>query len=394
MGLLDILMFAIFPMMIVEGEGGAAEVEKRAEENTEVEKEVTKPDDKKPVSIEQQMLDGIKTALKPEDPEEKKKKEVEAAAAATLAEANKGKTPEQIEQERVAAEAKKADDQKKADEEKLKGKKADDFQLTEEEKKVWKQETQRRFTELRGFAKAQQLEVERLSQENLALSSARENMMSVFDEAKVEPEELSQLLEYNKMVKTGNLQGALKVINEQRVAILKAMGKEEPGVDLLDDFPDLKGKVTENEMSRESALELANSRRRAAQDEQNRNAQAERDRQDQSGVRARETALAEIDRWCKEAAKGDIDYKAKETKIMLKKGDEPSLLDGILRDYPPNLWLPTLRRLFSTIEVVKPALPGNGNGEPLRPSGAKPGAKVFTELTPDALRAGLGYPPH
>lgn len=390
MGLLDILMFAIFPMMIVEGEGGAVEGEGKEEVKTGEGGEKKEP----PVPVEQQMLEGIKTALKPEDPEEKKKKEAEAAAAAALAEANKGRTPDQIEQERVAAETKKAEDQKKADEDKLKGKKAEDFQLTDEEKKVWKQETQRRFTELRGFAKAQQVEVERLSQENSALSSARENMMSVFDEAKVEPEELSQLLEYNKMVKTGDLAGALKIVNEQRVSILKAMGREEPGVDLLDDFPDLKSKVAENEMGREAALELANSRRREQATERERQNQAERERQEQSGGKARETALGEIDRWCKEAAKGDIDYKAKEQKIMLKGSDGTSMLDGILKDYPPNLWLPTLKRLFSTIEVVKPATPGNGGGEPLRPSGAKPGAKVFTELTPDALRAGLGYPPH
>lgn len=399
MGLLEILMLAIMPMMAVEDEGGGDQPDK----TTTAEPSADQPDktttdggkeDKKPIPIEQQMLEGIKTALKPEDPEEKKKKEVETAAAAALAESNKGKTPEQIEQERLAAETEKKAKTAREEQEKLKGKKADDFQISDEEKKVWKQETQRRFNELRGYAKAQQVEVERLVRENTALAGARKNMMDVFEEAHIEPEDLAPLLEYNKKLKTGDLAGALKIVNEARVGILKAMGKEEPGVDLLDDFPDLKGKVAENEMGRDAALEVANSRRREQAAERDRHDQAERERNDQSGVRARETALGEIDKWCKEAAKGDIDYKAKEQKIMAKGADGTSMLDGILKDYPPNLWLPTLRRLFSTIEVVKAALPGNGGGEPLRPSGAKPGAKVYNELTADALRAGLGYPPH
>lgn len=396
MSLFEILTFAIFPMMIGEGEGGAAEgdlPEKTITDGDQPDKTTTDKKDEKPVPIEQQMLDGIKTALKPEIPEEKAKKETEAAAAAALAEANKGKTPEVIEQERVALEAEKTEKARKAEEEKQKGKRADDYQLSPEEKKALSQGAQQRFHELHAYGKRQEAEVARLTQTNTELSAARENMMAVFEEAHVEPRDLSILLEYNKKVKTGDLAGALAILNEARVGILKTMGKEEPGVDLLDDFPDLKQKVTENEMGREAAIELANARRREQANERERQAKEERERQDQNGTRARDDALAGIDKWCKESAKGDIDYKAKEAKIMAKRGDKPSMLDEILQTYPPNLWLKTLQHLFSTIEIVKATAPKLEN-EPLRPSGAKEGGKVFNELTPDALRAGLAAAGH
>lgn len=400
MGLLDLFMFAILPMTIGEGEGGTAEPSGDQPDKTTTDGKGDQPDktttdapEKKPVPVEQQMLDGIKTALKPESPEEKTKRETEAAAAAALAEANKGKTPEVIEQERVALEAEKTEKARKAEEEKQKGKRADDYQLSPEEKKALSQGAQQRFHELHAYGKRQEAEVTRLSGENTALLAARDNMMAVFEQAHVEPEDLSILLEYNKKVKTGDLAGALGILNEARVGLLKALGKEEPGVDLLEEFPDLAKKVTDLEMDRAGALEIANSRRRAKQDEQNRIAQDERERQDQNGTRAREDALAGIDKWCKESAKGDIDYKAKEAKIMAKRGDKPSMLDEILQTYPPNLWLKTLQHLFSTIEIVKAPAPKLEN-EPLRPSGAKEGAKVFNELTPDALRAGLAAAGH
>jgi len=338
-----------------------------------------------PKPVEDQMLDGIKAVLKPADPEAEKIKTEQAKVDAALAEANKGKTPEEIAAAKAATDTEAKKKAEAEEEAKLKGKKSDDFQLSDEEKKVWKQETQRRFNELRGFAKHNEAEVSRLTQENTGLMEARDKIMGLFEENQVEPNDLVMLLDYNKRVKSGDLAGALKIVDEARIGILKAMGKEAPGVDLLAEFPDLKAKVDAQELARENALEVAAARRR---DKAQQQAEIERQAQERDagvGKNAQEEALASIERWTKEIAKTDIDYKKKEEKVLAR-------LPGILKEYSADKWLSTIKLLYESIEVAKPSTPTNGGGQPLRPSGAKPGAKTFTELTPEALRAGLGYP--
>ena len=335
--------------------------------------------------VEEQMLEGIKAAITPKDTEGEAKKKEEAAAQAK---ADEGKTPEQIAEAKVAADAKKKADADAAEKEKNKGKRADDFQLTDEEKKVWKQEGQRRFNELRGYAKANEAEARRLSEENTALSTARDNMMSVFKDTHTTPEDLTALLDYNIKLKTGDLKGALAIVDEARKEILKALNQEAPGVDLLEEFPDLKGKVDNLELERPSALELAAARRREAQSEQQRKREEEQRQQDASGEQVQQQALDAITKWDKEMAGGDMDYEVKSAKVNAR-------VKGVMSAYPPRLWLVTLKNIYDSIEVVKPAgIPGKGD-TPLRPTGAKTGAKVFDTLSPEAIRAGLrdaGHP--
>jgi hypothetical protein len=405
-------LFGFHPMMVIEGDaaagGGTAQTE-IAEVELDDGEEATPPDAepapgtppadkaKEPPSTENAMLDGIKKALNPADAESEKKPLHGAAAASAKKKADaefaaslEGKTPEEI---AAATAAREAEAKKKADAEelaKLKGKKADDFMLTPEEKKVATQGMQQRIHQLHRYAKEQETTVAKLTETNAGLSKFRDDMMGVFDEHLVQPEDLGVLLDYNKRLKTGDLAGALKIVDDARAAIHKAMGKEGPGVDLLAEFPDLQKKVDDLEMKREYALEIANARRReAARESAQRQAHSQQSEQQRTASevkKAEESALVEIDRWSVQMAKEDIDFAKKEEKIS------PQMTE-IVKEYPAQLWLPTIKRLYGSIQVVKEAAPPPAGGGPLRPSGAKPGAKTFTELTPEALRAGLGYPP-
>src|SRR3989304_2074371 len=58
-----------------------------------------------PPPIENQMLDGIKAALKPVDPEAAKQAAEQKRVDDALAEANKGKTPEEIAAAKAATDA-------------------------------------------------------------------------------------------------------------------------------------------------------------------------------------------------------------------------------------------------------------------------------------------------
>jgi hypothetical protein len=64
-------------------------------------------------------------------------------------------------------------------------------------------------------------------------------------------------------------------------------------------------------------------------------------------------------------------------------------LEGVLKEYPPNLWLPTLKRLYAGIAVEKAPAVGGGS-KPLRPTGARPGAKAPSTML-EAINTGLGY---
>lgn len=401
-------LLGFHPMMAIEGDGtegggGAPDAEVVLDDGEAAPDpgEAAEPapgaqttKDKAPAApVESAMLEGIKQALNPPDPEAQKKALHGAAAASARKKADddfatsmQGKSPEEV---ASATAAREAEAKKKADADelaKLKGKKADDFLLSPEEKKKATQEFQQRMHQLHRYAKENETAVARLTQENAAISKARDEIMGIFTEHHVEPEDLGALLDYNRRIKTGDLAGALQVIEAQRSALYKAMGREPQGggIDLIAEFPDLQQRVKDLELSRADAIELANGRRRDAAAQQAAAGQGRQQQSAQASKKAEEDEINAIDAWGAEMAKKDIDYKKKEEKIL-------AAMPDIVKEFPIGYRLKAMQRMYGAIEIVKPSAPAPG-GAPLRPSGARPGARTFNELTPDALRAGLGYP--
>lgn len=397
------ILCGFHPMMAVEGEDGGGEgvivdgADATGGGETVDQPVVDKPEAKEPSPpVEAAMLEGIKNVLKPADPEAAKKAEEQAAAAAAkkkaddeFTAANKGKTPEEI---AAAQAAREAEAKKKAEAEeaaKLKAQKADDFHLSPQMKKHLSQEAQQRFHSLHRYAKEKETEVVKLTETVKPLTEARDTLLSILEETHTSQDDLVGYLNFNALLHSQDpkdLQTALGIVESQRAAIYKALGKEAPGVDLLAEFPDLLDRVEKELITREDALELANGRRRDQALSKQRNDHGEQQRNVEATKKVQDDALASIDKWSKEMAGKDIDYKKKEEKLLAE-------LPEIIKNYPANLWLRTFQSLYKTIEVVKPAPSIPGNGGTLRPSGARPGGKTYTELTPDALRAGLGYPP-
>jgi len=280
---------------------------------------------------------------------------------------------------KAAAEAKTAADAKAAKDKEdaaLKGKKVDDLQLTPEMKKALGKEAQQRFHELHVIGKRLEATVEKLTTENKAVIEARDTIMDVLESHKVEGgRDLQPLLEYNLAVKDGRFEDALKIVDTQRAMLLTQLGREADGVDLLKEFPDLSKRVEDMNLNRADALEIAQTRRREAARQQQDQQRGQQQQNAQQQQQVREEALTAIEKWSNAIAKTDIDYKAKEAKIMAKRGDKPSLMDEILKDYPPRLWLPTFQRIYETIESVKAPATVSNESRPLRPNGAKGGAK-------------------
>lgn len=269
-----------------------------------------------------------------------------------------------------------------------KEKKLSELDLTPEQKKAMKPETAQRFGELFGQLKSVTTERDTLRAENRNMAVARESFFGALEEAQCTKDDLAAYLSFNSLIKTGRFEEALKELDTQRVAILKHLGREDGGVDLLAEFPDLAKDVEEERITRKHALELATGRRQAAARQRSeatgrQTQQAQREAQE-AAKKEQDDALLTIGAWTKQVAGEDLDWNAKEGRLL----DE---IDGVIKEYPPKLWLPTLKRLYAGLSGVKkdPPLPGAGK-VPLRPSGAKPGAPAPANMM-EAISQGLGY---
>lgn len=319
------------------------------------------------------MLDAItkgleKTAPKKEDAplDEEAKKAADAAKAAAEKHANGAPKKD--------AKGNELDDAGKIVKpaEAPKPKSATELDLKPEERKALGAKAQARFTEVITTLKARETEIATLNEQIKPLAEARDGIVSILEETKTTSDQLSAYLEFNRMLQSENpkeLEAALSMVEAQRAALYKALGKEGDGIDLLADFPDLQSDVEEARITRERALELAQGRREKAAGDA-RAKQQQRNQQTATQVQqARENALTDITGWTNGLSKSDLDYKAKEERLLEQ-------VDEVIKNYPPDKWLSTLKLLYGGITVQKQVSQPNKGEQPLRPSGAKPGAKA------------------
>lgn len=255
-----------------------------------------------------------------------------------------------------------------------KAKTSAELALSKEQLASLRPESRARFQEVITTLKSREAEITTLTEQMKPLAEARDTITSILTETHTTPDQLSAYLEFNRMLQSNDrkdLESALQMIEAQRGALYKVLGKEpaDGGVDLLADFADLADDVKEARITRERALELASARRERAANEARSKQQQTRQQGFDQQKKASESALTDITTWTGELAKSDIDYKAKEEKLLEQ-------VDEVIKTYPPNQWLATLKLLYSGI-VVQKAAPAPRKGEqPIRPSGAKPGAKA------------------
>lgn len=269
---------------------------------------------------------------------------------------------------------------------------AAELELSPEEKRHLNSKTQARFGELVTTLKTHETTIARQAEDIKGLSEARDAIMSVLEETHTTQEQLASYLEFNALLQSdqsADLERALSLIEQQRTALYEALGREPQGgdVDLLKDFPDLRGQVEEEEITRQAAIEIAQARReRSAREQASTRQREQQSTQQQSRQQLQEQAKAAqtaIAKWADGLAASDLDYKAKEDKLLTK-------VDDVMKKYPPHLWLSTLQMMYEGIEVQKaPAAPDRGQ-RPLRPSGARPGTKEPGNMF-EAISTGLGH---
>lgn len=230
-----------------------------------------------------------------------------------------------------------------------------------------------------GLSKPAQARFQQLANTNKELTEKYEQMnaavlpfQQALQEHGVRKEQFDQAVQVVGLINRGDLEGALKAIDEQRRHIALALGKPLPGVDALQDFEDLRAAVDQLEITEERALEIARARtsenarktlERQSQEQRQRQ-QQEQDEQTQQQALITE-GLNAVDAFEKKMKAEDLDFAAVHAKLLPRL---PALLNGI----PPNQWAAKVADLYALIkESAVTSRQTTNNVNTLRSTGTK-----------------------
>lgn len=196
-------------------------------------------------------------------------------------------------------------------------------------------------------------------------------------------EEFSRAIDYMTRIKSGDLEGALTMLDQQRQMIAFALGKPLPGADPLAQYPDLRQAVEAYRMDEQAAMEIARAREFQRQQTSAHERQQQATQAQHNEMAQRQQAVTAIDQMTAQWAKTDPDFTAKE-ELILKQ------LPEIASNFPPSMWQQQVRILYNTISAMPMARPAQAAPAPLRASGQSAGAKQPASML-EALEGALGY---
>lgn len=249
-----------------------------------------------------------------------------------------------------------------------------------------KAESQQRFQKLVDTTKESVARAEKAEAAAQTHEATVSSFRQILEETQTSAEDLSQLLEYNRLVKSGDLEGALKILDEQRSIIAQYLGKPIEGVDVLQGFDDLKQSVEAQQITIEHAAELAKARRLQSAIQQQQQDQQQQQQSQEEMQKAVQAAVSSITAFATEKSKTDIDYKKKE-EILLKAANT------ITSKFPPNFWREQIELMYDNIVVpTTVSAPMQRPPQPLRPNSAG-GGKPQPKNMGEAIDVGLGYGP-
>lgn len=216
------------------------------------------------------------------------------------------------------------------------------------------------------------------------VSSQVEGFRELIKSTGTTAEEFSQAIDYMRMVKEGNLEGALQTLDAQRRMISLAIGKPLPGADPLSQFPDLQQRVAAYQMDEQTAIEMARYRVLEANAQAAHQQHAQQQQTNIQQMLVREQAVSQITQLEKHWENTDPDFSMK-SDILMKR------LPEIRDNFPPHMWAPQIKMLYESLSDVRvPPRAKQTGSSPLRSSGHSGGAQE-PKSTYDAVSAALGY---
>jgi len=290
-------------------------------------------------------VEGSSTEEGKEEPKPSLLDDIEKALAEEKGEKPPEKTPE----------VKPAEEKKPGD-----GQEEDPYLVPEDVKEGTK--SHERFQSLVNDNKEKVSQLEGL---NDTVSQMRETVK----DAGLNPESFSDVMAFAKEFNTGDPKKALAMLDDKRNVLMLKIGEvvETPGP--LDQFPDLKEKVENHDLSEADALKLAQAevaKKQANEAQETKEAQDKDQTDYAASVKKYSDEVTAMEKQWKET---DADYGSKKDILWSK-------LEGI-RDQPPHLWPYLVKQSYDLIsETVKQS------GKPVNPEspmGKDPGPEGVAE---------------
>jgi len=227
-----------------------------------------------------------------------------------------------------------------------------------------------------GLSKPAQERFQKLANANKELTEQHRQVLDTVEpfrktlqENAIQKEQFDQAASVIGMMNRGDFDGALKVLDEQRRLLALAMGKSVPGVDTLSDFPDLRQRVDQMQITEEDALEIARNRSNDAARRTNEQRQTEQRQQQtqqresqQAEQKAWDDGLQAVDAFCTDMKKSDLDFAAIESKLLPR---IPALIEGV----PPAQWASKVKALYEIIKETAGGTKTASSTNTLRPTG-------------------------
>lgn len=197
--------------------------------------------------------------------------------------------------------------------------------------------------------------IRELFNERKDLREVHHGITDIVQQANLTPDAWANIFEFSRLVSSGDdnsLRLALNILENHRSSICKRLGVAAPGIDPLDDFPDLRQRVEAMDMPPDAALELAKLRRHQEQQR----ATAMQQQQEQQFHYAQ---TQELKKFQEEAStflrqrSSDPDYRARERQ-MEERFRRPGFLQKFVNTYAPHQWLPQLEFMYENISVPQP----------------------------------------
>ena len=176
-------------------------------------------------------------------------------------------------------------------------------------------------------------------------NEALENMQEAVKHSGLDAESFGHLIDFARMANSNDPQDrkeAFKLIKSEYQRQAQFLGEKVDGVDPLKDFPDLRSRVEDYELSEDDALKIANAERLMAQQKeasQRSNQEAEKQKEMSA---EKENALSEVGVFMNSMKKADIDFESKNSKLM-------GMVEDIRNGYPANQWPSVVKHLYGVM---------------------------------------------
>lgn len=215
----------------------------------------------------------------------------------------------------------------------------------------------------------------------------------VIQDSRAGPEQMALAFQFISAVNSGDWNAALQIIEGERQELAKLAGRSLEGVDLLDEFPDLKDAVASMALTKEHAEEVASARRlqqRHAHGAEVYQQQQQQREAHQQNEQQRHAAVADAGKWEKEMLSKDIDAPTKLDAI--RRYMESAAGAKTLQTIPPAMWRAHLQSIYDSLLAPTRVPVSSRSPTPIRPAGGGGNVKPTGPMSSlDALNRALGY---